>query len=125
MIKGMTEYMAAFRPRPLDLGRVAPHAAPGGCGGGVLECPPFQAADEASTTALTTYLTAVDQELARCQEIAVACADDYLRADGVGAQSLVRAGETAPLGPAPVFAEAARLSRNARRGPGGELAGMS
>ena len=125
MIEGLTEDMAAFRPRQLELSRVAPHTAPGGCGGGVLECPPFQAADEASTTALTTYLTAVDQELARCREIAAACADDYLRGDRVSAQALVRAGETAPLGPAPVFAEAARLSRNARRGPGGEIAGMS
>ncbi|MCC8249497.1 hypothetical protein [Saccharothrix luteola] len=125
MIEGMTEDMAAFRPRPLDLTRVAPYAAPGGCGGGVPECSPFRTADEASTTALTTYLTAVDQELARCREIAVACADDYLRADGAGAQALVRAGETAPLGPAPVFAEAARRSRAVRRGPNEELEALA
>lgn len=125
MIKGMTEYMAAFRPRPLDLGRVAPYATPGVCGGGVLECPPFLAADEASTTALTTYLTAVDQELARCGEIAAACADDYLRGDHVSAQALVRVGETAPLGPAPVFAEATRRFRAPRRGPNEELEALA
>ncbi|MFD1152551.1 hypothetical protein [Saccharothrix hoggarensis] len=126
MIEGITDDMAAFRPRQLDLTRVAREAVPGGCGGGgMTECPPFQAADEASTTALTTYLTAADQELARCREIAVACADDYLRADGVGARGLVRVADAAPLGPAPVFAEATRLSQAARRGPGGALAGLS
>ncbi|WP_158848868.1 hypothetical protein [Saccharothrix deserti] len=105
MIYGFTEDMAAFKPRPLDLAKVAREAVPGGCaGGGMLECGPFQAADEASTTALTTYLTAVDQELAQCREIAVACADDYERADGTGAQALVQVRDAAPLGPAPVFA---------------------
>jgi hypothetical protein len=104
---------------------VASLAVPEGCGGGVLECPPFQAADEASTTALTMYLTAVDQELDRCREIALACAEDYVRGDGVAAEALVRAGETAPLGPAPEFVEAARLAGITRRGPGRLPAGMS
>lgn len=126
MIEGFTEDMAAFKPRQLDLTAVAREAVPGGCaGGGMLECPPLQAADEASTTALTTFMTAVDQELVQCRDIAVACADDYERADGTSAQTLVRVREAAPLGPAPVFAEATRLSRNTRRGPGGVPAGLS
>ncbi|MCE6996013.1 hypothetical protein LZG04_14540 [Saccharothrix sp. S26] len=125
MINGVTEDMAAFKPRQLDLTAVAREAVPGRCGGGVLGCPPFQAADEASTAALTTYLTAADQELVRLRDIAVACADDYLRGDGTAAQALVRARDAAPTGPAPVFAEATRLYRNVRRGPGGEPAALA
>ena len=95
MIHGLTDDMAAFRPRQLDLAAVARDAVPGRCAGGVVQCPPFQAADEASTTALTTYLTAADQELVRLRDIAVACADDYRRGDGTGARALVQARDAA------------------------------
>ncbi|OKI13877.1 hypothetical protein A6A25_16540 [Saccharothrix sp. CB00851] len=117
--------MAAFEPRPLDLRAVAQEAVPSYCGGGMLECPPFRTADETSTTALTTYLTAADHELVELREITRACADDYQRADGTSAEALVKVRDAAPLGPAPVFAEAVDGYRMVPRGPGGDPAGMS
>lgn len=125
MIHGWTDDMAAFRPRQVDLAAVAREAVPGRCAGGMLGCPPFQAADDESTTALTTYLTAADRELVRLREVAVACADDYARGDGTSAQALVQARDAAPAGPGPEFSDATRLYRQARRGPGGELAALA
>lgn len=124
-VHGWTQDMAAFTPRQLDLSAVAGEAVPGYCSGGMLECPPFKAADEAATTALTTYLTAADHELVELREIARACADDYRRADGTSAEALVKVRDAAPLGPAPVFADAVDGYRVVRRGPGGDPAGMS
>ncbi|MGQ0840902.1 hypothetical protein [Actinokineospora sp.] len=89
-IDGFTDHMEDFKPNPPQLGGIAGRQPMAG-GGGMLESGTFANADRTSTTALVSFMTQANQGMVSFATIAQACAADYARADGAGAQAIVSA----------------------------------